>query len=410
MIELTADTCGQGSDKAIEIGLVKKELEGTLLLLDDERKKRAMVEKEWASERAKMHAAEAQVASELERLVQQLDDERKQQQEREQEQKSFLESERFQILRLVEEKTKLHSQLETQRALQEQLEQQCSVLERARQDSDRERGQAMDQLEHERRQRQRDREMLVHEVSCERALVWRMMDSMQRRREMRESAACLSGWRAWFLRHVKARLRCFLQARRLLCQLLLCWADAVAMETERERAREREREQQVALALEVQLEHERARERGRTDAATQSSPLVLKESERPEPASLNVKDAGPWGAAQHQSGRGAEMGQVEAKSDAMLAAYQQGWMRLAAQLGDPEQSWRLGLRGSGGGWVHGEPSEASHLPPEPFEASLLPLMRLSLCFVRWRLASATRRTLAAGTMACCSLVMRLRQR
>ena len=263
--------------EAVGMGGAAQELEAALLLLNEEKAKRSSLEEKWAADRAKTLAAEADVAAELERLGGQLDEEREQQRLREQEMQGLLTAERLKLLDLAHEKIGLHDRLEAQRAAQEILTKDGESIEKAHRDLVQQHALTLEQLENERRQRQLDREMLVHEVSCERALVWRMMDSMQRRRELREAEAVLLRWRAYFTKNVKARLKSFLQSRRALCQLFFDWADAVVLEKEREIARERERDQQMSLALEAQLEHQRAN--GRmwqlvSDVETQCSPLL----------------------------------------------------------------------------------------------------------------------------------------
>lgn len=340
------------SSVAAGMGGAAQELEAALLLLNEEKAKRSLLEEKWAADRATTLAAEADVAAELERLVGQLDEEREQQRLREQELQGLLTAERLKLLDLAHEKIGLHDRLEAQRAAQEILTKDGESIEKAHRDLGQQHALALEQLENERRQRQLDREMLVREVSCERALVWRMMDSMQRRRELREAQAVLLRWRAYFTRNVKARLKSFLQARRALCRLFFDWADAVALERERELVREREREQQIALALEAQLEHQRASGRMRqlvSDAETQCSPLLEE-------------------AVTKLDGLGARQ---TCQDDVDAAATQGGGT-------DAERSRALGPQGHVVG--------------------------------RWRLLVHMERALAARAHVCCCLVVRLRAR
>jgi len=106
-------------------------------------------------------------------------------------------------------------------------------------------------------ERLRDREVLVGEAGRERALMWRMMDAMERRRRWREGKGVLQAWRVWFSTHVRARVKRLLHSRRFLCQLFLRWGDAVAGEKESMRQRD------LTVALEAHLQTHRVRERER---------------------------------------------------------------------------------------------------------------------------------------------------
>jgi len=111
--------------------------------------------------------------------------------------------------------------------------------------------------------------VLVGEAGRERALMWRMMDAMERRRRWREGKSVLQAWRAWFSAHVRARVKRLLHSRRCLRQLFLHWADAVAGEKESMRQRD------LTVALEARLETHRVRERERERHERKASDALM---------------------------------------------------------------------------------------------------------------------------------------
>lgn len=232
-------------------------------------------------------------------------------------------------------------------------------------------------IEVERQQRQRDREVLMEEAGRERALLWRIMDGMERRRQWHERKRVLRSWRTWFTTHVKARVKRMLAARRGLRRTFLRWVKVATAE--------RECEREIAVALEAQLEKHREKER-KSERERESQ-----DDTHARGITLN----GAWsGLAGVDVGEGVGKGsylppspshtftEAAAAAAARVEGYEKGWLRCVSRL-----LAVVGGSASSRARVH------THTPRTQLEVSdqVSALLSAALCLCKWRLCAVVSR-------------------
>jgi len=413
---------GGRSDGEGAVEEARKEVEQALGLLEEEKRKRETLEQERVNEKVTWEDKEQKVALELEQLLHKLEIAREHENERERARKRERDTDRGKILSLVQSRVELQAALEAQCAMQEELTEESEQVERARQELALEHELAVEALEVERNERLHDRKVLVGEAGRERALMWRMMDGMERRRAWRVRSRVLRMWRACFSRHVKACVMKLLLARRSLWQRFLCWVEAAAVEREQEQMRERERE--IAMALEAQLASHREREwasrKGKQEGGGVGARSLPPNSSTYEGAcggnldlscitSLDsVRGLGSTTTAQDADTACADaMAGVRAAADAHACGFEKGWVQSALRLSRHNTSHHSHLclqrRQLG---RDAQDADADAL----VQFSLSHIMSHALFFCSWRLSAQTQAAIIRGRIGSSGGVQRWHNR
>jgi len=421
----TGGSGSSGGGRSYDEGAVekaRKEVEQALGLLEEEKRKRETLEQERVHEKVKWEDKEQTVALELEQLLHKLEMAREHENERERARERERDTDRGKILSLVQGRVEMQKALEAQCAMQEELTKESEQVGRARQELALEHELAVEALEVERNERLHDRKVLVGEAGRERALMWRMMDGMERRRAWRVRSRVLRMWRACFSRHVKACVMKLLLARRSLCQRFLCWVEAVVVEREREQVLERERE--IAMALESQLAFHREREwasrKGKEEGGGVGARSLPPNSSTYEAArggdldlscitSLDsVRGLGSTTTAQDAHTACADaMAGVRAAADAHACGLEKGWVQSALCLSRHSAAHhaRLCLQRRQLG-RDAQDADADALVP----FSLSQIMSHALFFCSWRLSAQTQAAVIRGRIGSSGGVQRWHNR